>query len=68
MRAVITRVLSASVTIDGKEISKIDKGFLVLLGVHVSDTEEQAKKIADKICGLRLSPVLCQEARPAHHG
>ena len=54
MRAVITRVLSASVTIDGKEISKIDKGFLVLLGVHVSDTEEQAKKIADKICGLRV--------------
>ena len=54
MRAVITRVLSASVTIDGKEFSKIDKGFLVLLGVHVNDTEEQAKKIADKICGLRI--------------
>ena len=51
MRAVITRVLSASVTIDGKCVSKINKGFLVLLGVHTSDTEEQAKKIADKICG-----------------
>jgi D-tyrosyl-tRNA(Tyr) deacylase len=54
MRAVITRVLSASVTIDGKCVSKINKGFLVLLGVHTSDTEEQAKKIADKICGLRI--------------
>ncbi|MBP3278201.1 MAG: D-tyrosyl-tRNA(Tyr) deacylase [Butyrivibrio sp.] len=54
MRAVITRVLNASVTIDGKEISSIDKGFLVLLGVHKDDTKEQAVKIADKICGLRV--------------
>lgn len=54
MRAVITRVLSSSVTIDSKCVSKINKGFLVLLGVHTSDTEEQAKKIADKICGLRI--------------
>ncbi len=54
MRAVITRVTSASVSIDGAVKGKIDKGFLVLLGVHVSDTEEKAKKIADKICGLRI--------------
>ena len=54
MRAVITRVLSASVTIDGKKTSEIDKGFLVLLGVKTTDTQEQAKKIADKICGLRV--------------
>ena len=54
MRAVITRVLSASVTIDGKEISSIDKGFLILLGVHKDDTRAQAEKIADKICGLRV--------------
>ncbi len=54
MRAVVTRVLSASVTIDGAEVAKIGKGFLVLLGVHVDDTEEQAAKIADKICGLRV--------------
>ncbi|MCR5656936.1 MAG: D-tyrosyl-tRNA(Tyr) deacylase [Butyrivibrio sp.] len=54
MRAVVTRVNSASVTIDGELKAKIDKGFLVLLGVHVSDTEEKAKKIADKICGLRV--------------
>ncbi len=54
MRAVVTRVLSASVEIDGKVVSAIDKGFLVLLGVHVNDTEAQAKKMADKICGLRI--------------
>ncbi len=54
MRAVVTRVLSASVTIDGKEKSRIGTGFLVLLGVSVSDTKEQAIKIADKICGLRI--------------
>lgn len=54
MRAVLTRVRSASVTIDGEVVGKIGKGFLVLLGVHVSDTETQAAKIADKICGLRI--------------
>ena len=54
MRAVITRVLSASVNIEGREVSSIDKGFLVLLGVHKDDTKEQAIKIADKICGLRV--------------
>ena len=54
MRAVITRVLSASVTIDGQKKSEIGKGFLVLLGVKTTDTQEQAKKIADKICGLRI--------------
>lgn len=54
MRAVLTRVRSASVTIDGKTVGKIGQGFLVLLGVHVSDTEAQAAKIADKICGLRI--------------
>lgn len=54
MRAVITRVLSASVTIDGQNKSDIGKGFLVLLGVKTTDTQEQAKKIADKICGLRI--------------
>ncbi|MCR5671039.1 MAG: D-tyrosyl-tRNA(Tyr) deacylase [Butyrivibrio sp.] len=54
MRAVITRVTSASVKIDGKEVASIDKGFLVLLGVHKDDTREQAVKMADKICGLRV--------------
>ena len=54
MRAVITRVKNASVVIDGAEHAAIEKGFLVLLGVHVDDTEAEAKKIADKICGLRV--------------
>ncbi|MCR5251650.1 MAG: D-tyrosyl-tRNA(Tyr) deacylase [Lachnospiraceae bacterium] len=54
MRAVLTRVLSASVTIDGTCVAQIGKGFLVLLGVHVDDSEAQAVKIADKICGLRI--------------
>jgi len=54
MRAVVTRVDSASVTIDGKVTASIGKGFLVLLGIHTDDTEAEAKKIADKICGLRV--------------
>jgi D-tyrosyl-tRNA(Tyr) deacylase len=54
MRAVVTRVDSASVSIDGAVRGAISKGFLVLLGVHTGDTEAEAKKIADKICGLRV--------------
>ena len=54
MRAVVTRVTSASVEIDGAVHGKIGKGFLVLLGVHQDDTEAEALKIADKICGLRV--------------
>ncbi len=54
MRAVVTRVLSASVKIGGEIRGEIEKGFLVLLGVHEEDTEAEAKKIADKICGLRV--------------
>jgi D-tyrosyl-tRNA(Tyr) deacylase len=54
MRAVVTRVDSASVTVDGERISSIGKGFLVLLGISVSDAEAQADKIADRLCGLRV--------------
>ena len=54
MRAVITRVNEASVTIGGQETARIGKGFLVLLGVHVSDTEAEADRIVDRICGLRV--------------
>lgn len=54
MRAVLTRVNSASVTIDGNIKGSIGKGYLVLLGVHETDTDQQALKIADKICGLRI--------------
>ena len=54
MRAVVTRVKSASVSIGGEVKSSIKGGFLVLLGVHQDDSEKEAKKIADKICGLRI--------------
>ena len=54
MRAVVTRVTSASVEIGGEVRGSIGKGFLVLLGVNVNDTEAEAKKVADKICGLRV--------------
>lgn len=54
MRAVVTRVKSASVEIDGAVYSSIGPGFLVLLGVHQEDTPAQALKIADKLCGLRV--------------
>ena len=56
MRAVVTRVKSASVTRtgSGETLGAIGKGFLVLLGVHAEDTAAQADKIADRICGLRV--------------
>ena len=54
MRAVVTRVNSASVEIEGAVHGRIGRGFLVLLGVHGDDTEAEAKKVADKICGLRV--------------
>ncbi len=54
MRAVVTRVKNARVEIDGKVNGAIEKGFLVLLGVGAGDTEAQAVKLADKICGLRV--------------
>lgn len=54
MRAVVTRVKSASVTIDGEVVGSIPQGFLILLGVTHEDTEAQAVKLADKICSLRV--------------
>lgn len=54
MRAVVTRVKSASVEIGGESVSRIGKGFLVLLGVHEEDELPQAEKIAEKICRLRV--------------
>ena len=56
MRAVVTRGNSARVTRaeTGEVLGEIGKGFLVLLGVHVDDTEKEAAKIADRICGLRV--------------
>ena len=54
MRSVVTRVSEAQVSIDGRVVGSIGKGFLVLLGIHREDTEETAKWMADRICGLRV--------------
>lgn len=54
MRAVFQRVKRASVLIDGKVISSIGEGALILLGVGEGDTEKDASYVAEKICGLRV--------------
>ena len=54
MRAVLTRVKSASVAIDGQVVGSIGKGFLILLGVGPEDTQEHCKYLAQKALGLRI--------------
>lgn len=54
MKALIQRVKSASVTIDGKLYSQIGAGMLVLLGVEKGDTQDNAVKLADKLSKLRI--------------
>ena len=54
MRAVVTRVSSAGVEIGGVITGAIDKGFLVLLGIRHDDTETEARKLASKVCNLRV--------------
>lgn len=54
MRFVIQRVKCADVTVDGTCIGKIDKGFLVLIGVNNTDTKEIADKMVKKLIGLRI--------------
>ncbi len=54
MRAVLTRVKSASVTIGGEVVGKIGKGFLILLGVGPEDTPEHCRYLAQKALGLRI--------------
>ncbi len=54
MRFVIQRVKHASVTIDGEISGKIDKGFLVLIGVAEDDTKDMADKMVKKMLGLRI--------------
>ena len=54
MRAVLTRVNSASVTISGETVGSIGKGFLILLGVGPEDTPEHCKYLAQKALGLRV--------------
>ena len=54
MRAILTRVNSASVTIDGQVVGSIGKGFLILLGVGPEDTEKDCRYLAEKALGLRI--------------
>lgn len=54
MKAVLQRVLSASVECEGKTVSEIGRGFMVLLGVTKNDTQAEADSLASKIAGLRI--------------
>ncbi len=54
MKAVIQKVNSASVEVDGKLISSIDKGLLVLVGIHKKDTQTEADYLIRKILNLRM--------------
>ena len=54
MKIVIQRVKNAKVDVEGKTVGKIEKGFLVLLGVTHDDTEEQADYLVKKLCQLRV--------------
>ena len=53
-KAVVSRGTEATVTIEQQVKAQIEKGFLVLLGIGPDDTEEDALKLADKICGVRV--------------
>lgn len=54
MRAVIQRVNSASVTVDGEVVGEIGRGFLIFLGAGVGDTDIDAEKLASKVLGMRI--------------
>ncbi len=54
MKAVLTRVTSASVTIDGQMVGKIGRGFLILLGVGPDDDEAKCRYLAEKALSLRI--------------
>ncbi len=54
MKAIIQRVLRASVAVDGKTVGSTGKGFLILLGVENGDDKREAEVLADKISGLRI--------------
>ena len=54
MRAVVQRVSSASVTVDNEIVGRIERGFVVLLGVAAGDTQQDVVWLANKITGLRV--------------
>jgi len=54
MKLVIQRVKNASVEVNNKVVGEIEKGFLVLIGIKVGDTKEQADYLVKKLCKLRV--------------
>lgn len=54
MKAVVQRVLSATVTIDGQVVGRCGRGLLVLAAAHRDDTDREAAKMADRVAGLRV--------------
>ena len=54
MRAVIQRVKSSKVVVEGKVVGEIGEGLNILLGIGKSDTEEEVKKLVDKVLNLRI--------------
>src|SRR4051794_11307312 len=54
MRALVQRVTRAAVSVDGERVSEIGPGMLVLLGIHTTDTDEQADRLARKLKALRI--------------
>lgn len=56
MRAVVQRVRSASVVVDGEVVGRCGAGFLVLVAAHKEDKAENAVKMADRIWGMRIMP------------
>jgi len=54
MRFVLQRVTNAQVDVDGKTVGKIDKGFLLLVGVSNDDTKDIADKMIEKVARLRI--------------
>jgi D-tyrosyl-tRNA(Tyr) deacylase len=54
VRAVVQRVTSASVTVEGRAVGSIGRGLLVLLGISPQDSEAEVEWAADKLCNLRI--------------
>jgi D-tyrosyl-tRNA(Tyr) deacylase len=54
MRALIQRVISARVSVDGKTVAEIDRGLVILLGIGEGDSQEHADSLAEKIATLRI--------------
>lgn len=54
MRVVLQRVLEAAVTVEGEELGRIGRGFLLLVGISSQDDEKIADRMMDKICKLRI--------------